>query len=74
MQSKQILFITILSLFFLIQPGLFVDAADTAAVEPRANEILKQMGDYLKKADRFTFDSEAYVLLLWSKWVMCLPL
>ena len=60
MQSKQILFIAMLSLCFLIQPGLFVDAADTAAVEPRANEILKQMGDYLKKADGFTFNSEAY--------------
>ena len=60
MQLKKIFIIMFLSLLFLIQPSIFVNAADTAAVEPRANEILKQMGDYLKKADRFTFNSEAY--------------
>ena len=60
MQSKQIFTITFLSLLFLIQPGIFVNAADKPAVDSRANQILKQMGDYLKKADRFTFNSEAY--------------
>ncbi|GAG05622.1 unnamed protein product, partial [marine sediment metagenome] len=60
MQSKQILSIVILSLAFLIQSRFFVNAADKPAVDSRANQILKQMGDYLKKADRFTFNSEAY--------------
>ena len=60
MQSKQILTITFLSLLFLIQLGIFADAADSPTVESRANQILKQMGDYLKNADRFTFSSEAY--------------
>ena len=60
MQRKQILCIAIFSLFLLIQPGIWVDAADAPPVEGRADEILKQMGDYLKKADHFTFKSEAY--------------
>ncbi len=60
MQKKQILCIAIFSLSLLIQPGIWVDAADVPAIERRADEILKQMGDYLKKADQFTFNSEAY--------------
>jgi hypothetical protein len=51
---------TIFSLVFLIQPGICLFAADAPPIEGRADEILKQMGDYLKKADQFTFNSEAY--------------
>lgn len=60
MQSKQFFAVMYLSLLFLIQPSIFVDAAEKPAIDPRANQILKQMGDYLKEADRFTFNSEAY--------------
>ena len=34
--------------------------AKKPAVDPKANDILKQMGEYLKTADRFTFHIEAY--------------
>ena len=34
--------------------------AKKPAVDPRANDILKQMGEYLKTADRFTYHIEAY--------------
>lgn len=60
MRLKQILAITFLSLLFLFQPGIFMNAAEKPAVDPRANEILKQMGEYLKTADQFTFYSEVY--------------
>jgi hypothetical protein len=50
----------IFSLVFLIQPGIRLFASDPPPIETRADQILKQMGDYLKKADRFTFNSEAY--------------
>ena len=54
------LFIVLLLSLLITPPGIVALAADSSAVAPRADELLKQMGDYLKSAKRFTFTSEAY--------------
>ncbi len=54
------LFIVLLLSLLITTPGIVALAADSSAVAPRADELLKQMGDYLKSTKRFTFTSEAY--------------